>query len=221
MSTFKIEGAKILDSLIPEFKWKALDSSRYEQVFEKLTSTDSLRSEFNHYIKKRKPRIGFHTQYKSGGGWTFFGNITLSPDDEHFELDNPYILSLILHETFHLSQSLLTRLSMQGELRAWQYQKRTYPEIAKTKGNAIGTRNEAYSTRDKETNEYWEELDKLSPDSREDLEKARMVMQSISKGYRSDVLPLYPLPQEIAYCLRRGKPGDAVVAVRKLLYAAR
>jgi hypothetical protein len=219
MSTFKIEGAKIVDSLIPEFNWEALDFTRSKEVFEKLMSTDQLGSEFSDYIKKRKPRIGFHKQYKSGGGWTLFGNITLSPDDERFDPSNPYILSLILHETFHLSQSLLTRLSMQGELRAWQYQKRTYPLIARTKGKAIGTDGEAYGEA-AETNEFWEELSRLSPDSRDDLEKARTVMQNIAKGYRSDALPLYPLPQEIVFCLKQGKIKDAIDVIRKLVTAA-
>ena len=216
MSTFKIDGAKILDWLVPEFKWEALDFTRSEEVFKKLTSTDQLGAEFREYIKKRKPRIGFHKQYKSGGGWTLFGNITLTPGDDPFD---PYVLSLILHEGFHLQQSLFMRLSMQGELRAWQYQKRTYPEIAKTKGNAIGTKNEAYG-RGKETNEFWEELSKLSPDSRDDLEKARTVMQNIAKGYRSDSLPLYPLPQEIVFYLRHGKIKEAIDVIRKLVKAA-
>jgi hypothetical protein len=216
MSTFKIEGAKIVDWLIPEFNWKALDSTVYKQVFEKLTSTDQLKSEIVAYTKKRKPRIGFHKQYQSGGGWTFFGNITLTPDDDPFD---PYVLSLILHEMFHLQQSFLMRLSVQGELRAWQYQKRTYPEIANTKGNAIGTMNEAYG-RGKETNEFWEELSKLSSDSRDDLEKAQAVMKKIAPGYRSDSLPLYPLLQEIGFYLRQGKFKDAIDVVRKLAKAA-
>lgn len=49
-----------------------------------------------------------------------------------------------------MSQSIAMRLSMQGELRAWQYQKQTYPHIASTRGNEIGTKGEAYG-RGKET----------------------------------------------------------------------
>ncbi len=213
MSTFKIEGAKIIDWLIPEFKWEALDSPRSEKVFEKLLSTDLLGDEIMDYIKNRKPKIGFHKQYKSGGGWTILKNITLTPRDDPFD---PYVLSLIIHEIFHLKQSVWMRLSMQGELRAWQYQKQTYPQIANTKGNVIGITNEAYG-KGKETNKLWEELSKLSPDSREDLEKARAVMQNISKGYRSDCLPLFPLPQEIGFCLRQGKIREAIHAVINLL----
>ena len=210
MSTFKIEGAKILEGLIPEFNWEELDFERYQQVFEKLKSVDQLSSEIVDYIEKKKIRIGFHKQYKSGGGWTLLKNITLTPGDDPF---TPYVLSLIIHETFHLKQSIWMRLSMQGELRAWQYQKQMYPEIANTKRNEIGADNEAYEG----TKEHWELLSTLSPDSREDLEKARDVMQNVSKGYRSHCLPLYPLPQEIGFCLRQGKIKEAIKAVINLL----
>jgi len=216
LSTFKIEGAKIVDLLIPELNWEALDFTRSKEVFEKLMSTDQLGAEFGDAIKKRKPRIGFHQQYKSGGGWTLFGNITLSPGDDPFD---PYVLSLIIHETFHLSQSIAMRLSMQGELRAWQFQKRLYPYLATTRGNEIGSKGEAYG-RDKETKDLWEELSRLSPDSREDLEKARIVMQNIAPGYRSDSLPLYPLPREILFYLKQGKIKDAIGVIRKLVAAA-
>ncbi len=210
MSTFKIEGAKILDGLFPEFNWEELDFERYQRVFEKLMSADQLSTEIANYIQNKKIRIGFHKQYKSGGGWTLLKNITLTPGDDPFD---PYVLSLIIHETFHLKQSVWMRLSMQGELRAWQYQKQTYPEIAKTPGNEIGANKEAYGG----TKEHWVKLANLSPDSREDLETARDVMRNIAKGYRSDCLPLYPLPQEIRFCLRQGKIKEAINAVINLI----
>jgi hypothetical protein len=216
MSTFKIEGAKLLDSLIPESNWEALDTDRYTKVFEKLTAADEIGAEFNGYIKKRKPRIGFHKQYKSGGGWTFLGNITLSPGDDPFD---PYVLSLILHETFHLSQPLLTRLSVQGELRAWHFQQRTYPQIAATRGKPIGAAGEAYSAA-RVTSELWETLAQLSPDSRDDLEMAQKVMREIAPGYRSDVLPLFPLTEEIKFYLRQWKFKEAFGLIRRLLHAA-
>lgn len=216
MSTFKIENARILDWLIPEFKWEALDETRYGQVFERLLDAEPLKSEMMAYITKRKPRIGFHKQYMSGGGWTFLGNITLSPGDDPFD---PYVLSLIIHETFHLQQSLLTRLSVQGELKAWQCQERTYPEIAGTKGSRIGTRDEAYG-RGKETFEYWGELARLSPDSRQDLEKAVDLMRRIAPGYRSNALPLYPLHKEIWFYLKQGRIKEIVNLVSKLVKAA-
>lgn len=216
MSTFKIEDSKILDMLFPERKWDALDEGRHNQVFERLLSEEPLRSEMLGYIQKRRPRIGYHRQYKSGGGWTVLGNITLSPGNDPL---NPYVLSLIIHETFHLQQSILMRLSMQGELRAWQCQARTYPGIARTKGSRIGSRNEAYGEA-RETCDSWEELMRLSPDSREDLEKAQDVMQDIAPGYRSHALPLYPLHQEIWFFLRQGKIRKAWNVIYDLVAAS-
>ncbi len=112
MSTFKIEGAKIIEGLFPESNWEELDSPKYQQVFEKLISIEQLSSEVVDYIKDKKVRIGFHQQYKSGAGWTLFRNITLTPGAN---LDDPSTLCLIIHEVFHLKQSILMRLSMRGE----------------------------------------------------------------------------------------------------------
>lgn len=207
MSTFKIEGAKIIEGLFPEFNWEELDLAKYQQVFEKLMGIEPLTSEVVEYLKNKKVRIGFHRQYKSGAGWTLFRNITLMPGAK---LDDPYTLCLIIHEVFHLKQSILMRLSMCGELLAWQYQKQTYHQLT---GKEIGDSNQAYPG----TRKRWEELSILSADSRDDLEKARDVMQNIARGYRSDCLPLYPLPREIGFCLRQGKIKDAVGAVFKLL----
>ena len=192
MSTFKIEGNKLLDGLFPERKWEELKSEVFDSVCQKLSEVEQLGSEVVGYMKEKRIRIGFHKQYKSGGGWTFLRNITLSPGDDPL---NPYVLSLIIHETYHLKQSVWTRLSMQGELRAWQYQKLTYPNIAKTRGAEIGSPGEAYGG----TREFWDELFALSPESREDLAKAQDVMTKISPGYRSGCLPLYPLGDEFKY----------------------
>ena len=74
MSTFKIEDSKIVDTLFPETHWKAVDEPTYEQIFKSLLSEDPLKTEMKWYIQKRKPRIGYHRQYKSGGGWTLLGN---------------------------------------------------------------------------------------------------------------------------------------------------
>jgi len=210
MSTFKIEGAKFLAGLFPEFNWEELDFDRYQKILEKLTSVDRLNSEVVNYIKNNRVRVGFHKQYKSGGGWTLLRNITLSPGDDPFD---PYVLSLIVHETFHLKQSILARLSVQGELRAWQYQKQTYPAIANKKGNEIGADKEAYAG----TKEHWDELAALSPDSREDLEKAQAVMKRISPTYRSGCLPLFPLSQEFRFYLKEGKIWEAVRVIWNLI----
>jgi hypothetical protein len=213
MSTFKIEDAKWLDGLFPEWHWDELKSEKYNEVFELLSGIEQLGEDVAGYIKNKKIRIGFHKQYKSGGGWTILRNITLSPGDDPL---SPYVLSLIIHETFHLKQSIWMRLSMQGELRAWQYQKSTYPNIARNKGSEIGSQGEAYGTA-RVTQQYWDELAKLSPDSRDDLLKAQEVMTKISAGYRSGCLPLYPLGQEFKYFWSRGEYGSAFGVFWKLI----
>jgi hypothetical protein len=108
---------------------------------------------------------------------------------------------------------------VQGELRAWQFQQRTYPYIARTKGKPIGSNKEAYGEWG-DTSQLWERLSRLSPDSREDLQIAQEVMRSIADGYRSNVLPLYPLPQEIWFYLKHGKIKDVIAVISKLLHAA-
>src|SRR5262245_32076958 len=189
MSTFKIEGAKWLEGLFPEWNWQELAREKYEEVIQRLHEIQDLEDEVSNYLKNNKIRIGFHKQYKSGGGWTFLRNITLCPGDDPV---SPYVLSLIIHETFHLKQSIWMRLSMQGELRAWQYQKHTYLKLT---GNDIGDSGQAYAG----TKPHWDDIAKLDSDSREDLVEAQKLTKKVSAEYRSQCLPLYPLPQEIKF----------------------
>jgi hypothetical protein len=207
MSTFKIEGAKFLESLFPEWNWQELSNDIYEEIFQKFTGLDELEDEVVRYIKDKKIKIGFHKQYKSGGGWTLLKNITLSPGDDP---TNPYVLSLIIHETFHLKQSLWARLSMQGELRAWQYQKQTYRRFTH---NDIGDIGQAYAG----TKAYWDEIAELSLDSRADLVRAQSLTKKVSPDYRSECLPLFPLPQEFGFYWRQGKIVDAFKAIWNLV----
>lgn len=210
---------KALGGLIPETDWQDLDLGMYEQLVERLQNTNQLGADLIEYARKKKHQIGFFSQASSGAGWTVLGNITLRPEDRE-KLFEPYILSLIVHEMFHLQkQSILMRLSMQGELDAWQYQCRTYPSLTKT-GAAIGSRGEAYSSNDRTTNEIWEQLSRLSSDSRADLEKARDLMIAIAPAYRAYRLPIYPLPREIWFHLRQGKFREASNVIRRLFGAA-
>ena len=230
MSTFRTQFPQILarlvpqswrnalGGLIPETDWKDLDLDIYEQLLERLRNTDQLGSGLIEYARKKKQRIGFFSQANSGAGWTVLGNVTLRPEDRD-KLFEPYVLSLIVHEMFHVQkQSFLMRLSMQGELDAWQYQCRTYPSLTKT-GAAIGSRGEAYSSKDKTTNEIWEQLSRLSSGSRADLEKARDLMIAIAPGYRAYRLPIYPLHRELWFHLRQGKFRAAFNVIRSLFGA--
>jgi hypothetical protein len=206
MSTFKIEGAKFLEGIFPEWNWEELTREMYDQLFQRLKGIEGLEKDIIEYIQDGKIKIGFHKQYKSGAGWTLLHNITLSPGDD---LNNPYVLSLIIHETYHLKQSIWARLSMQGELRAWQYQKETYFKLT---GKDIGERGQAYGG----TKAHWDEIATLNPESRDDLVKAQTLTKKVSPDYRSHCLPLFPLPQEFGFYWKQGEYGEAFKAVWKL-----
>lgn len=164
------------------------------------------------FIENKKYRIGTLTQANSGAGWTVFGNITIRPENLNESL-SPYVLSLILHEIYHIKrQTVPTRLSMQGELDAWQYQYRIYPLL--NPGHEIG---EVYGRK----SQQWQELCSLSRNSRKDLERARDLMIDIAPGYRAYALPIYPLLQEIGYFLKRGDFKGVIEAMRNLAKGAR
>ena len=99
---------------------------------------------------------------------------------------------------------------MQGELRAWQYQRQTYNKIT---SKDIGDSGQAYAG----TKVHWDEIAKLDSDSREDLVKAQELTRKVSSVYRSNCLPLYPLPQEIAFYWKQGKYAEAFKAVWNLI----
>ena len=199
--------ASFYHALFPETKWKELQSADYSQVFQQLQEAGPLGAEAVAFIREKKVKLGFYEQYKSGAGWTFLRNITLAPE---VMLDNPYALCLIIHEVFHLRQSILERLSMRGELLAWQHQERAYFELTK---KWIGDPGQAYAG----TRKHWDELLQLSADSRDDLKKAQGVTRNISPEYRSYCLPLYPLHQELGYFLKQGKFKEAFSAVKNMI----
>jgi len=201
-------NASFFRRIFPESKWNELLSTHYSRVFQLLEKAGSLGAEAAKYLQEKRVRLGFFEQYKSGAGWTLRGNITLA---KNVDLEKPYALSLIVHEALHLDQGFWMRLSMRGELLAWKHQERAYFEL--TEGKRIGDSGEAYGGKRK----YWDELMRLSPDSREHLEKAQELMRAISPGYRSYCLPLYPLHQEVGYFLKQGKFKEAFEAIKNLI----
>src|ERR1044072_811895 len=88
-------------------------------------------------VRTHKTKIGFkQVRPNVGAFWTIFGNIHLNSLYYTYEttLDELRIKTLIIHETRHLQQGLLTALSVYGELDAWQLEfgiyhriKRSYP----------------------------------------------------------------------------------------------
>jgi hypothetical protein len=196
-----------IGQLFPELDWKELDANSYDEIYKKLRGAGECSSAAMDFLQRKRVRLGFHRQDFSGGGWTLLHNITLAPDTG---LADFYTLSLIIHEVFHLKQPILTRLSVRGELLAWQYQRQAYHEVS---GWEIGGLNAAYSGK----KDLWDQISRLSPDSREDLAEAQELMKKIAEGYRSDCLPLYPLVSEIMYYLRQGKIRNIFEMVRDLV----
>ena len=148
------------------------------------------------FIRKRRIKVGFRKASPSVGGyWYVDGNIYLN--DTLFSLDtpvtNPRALCLVLHEAYHLKQGILTALSVYGELEAWQIDFRLYSRL--TNRSPSGALAELLALP-------------LSWD-RAMLRRARMLMQAFGgKGYRADLLPLYPAHNEITWWLTRRTPAQ-------------
>ena len=142
--------------VFPERNWKELDLQHHSLLYRRLRHAGESSSATIEYLQRHKVKIGFHAQHDSGARWTILRNITLAPNTV---VQDSYTLSLIVHEVFHLQQSILTRLSVYGELLAWQFQRRAYLEIS---GKELGERGEAFAGK----KELWDELSALSPDSR-------------------------------------------------------
>ena len=143
------------------------------------------------FIRARRTKIGFKlVRPNVGAFWTVFGNIRLN--SHYYTYDTPCddlrIQTLIIHETRHLQQGLITALSVYGELDAWQLEFRVYQRVkGKYPHSAIA-----------ELMTLPLEYDRVV------LKKAVTLMQAYAgKGYRIDLLPLYPLGREIRYWLTR------------------
>ncbi len=147
------------------------------------------------YLRARGTKIGFRRVRRSVGAfWTMWGNIYLNSRryEQTTPLSDPYLLSLLVHEVRHLQQGPLTALSVYGELDAWQAGFRFFHQLAGCYPNHPAA-GELMSLP-----LGWE---------REALERARALMRAYAgKGYRVDLLPLYPLPAEIRFCLTGKRP---------------
>lgn len=143
------------------------------------------------YVRTHKTRIGFKkVRPNIGAFWTVFGNIHLNSQYYSYEtpLDDLRIKTLIIHEVRHLQQGIFTALSVYGELDAWQLEfgiyhrikgKYPHPAIAELMALPLGY-------------------------DRAVLKKAAKLMQEYAgKGYRSDLLPVFPLGREVRYWISR------------------
>jgi hypothetical protein len=147
------------------------------------------------YIHQRKVKIKFNQQKHSSAAWTLAGNIRLNLKFYSVETypGNPGMLSLIVHEVHHLRQGFLTALSVYGELDAWQLGFRFYRDLTGSQFHPS----------------VQELLSLPLGFSRMVLKQAAGLMKTYSPGYRIDLLPLYPLPREIAWWLTKKEPSTS------------
>ncbi len=146
------------------------------------------------YLREHKTRLGFRrVRPHVGAFWTPWRSIQLNL--HHFTgdtaLHDPRLLTLMIHEVRHLRQGLLTALSVYGELDAWQLQFREYQRMTGPLADPV----------------LVELLSLPLSWDRSVLSRARELMQVYAgKGYRVDLLPLYPLQRETAFLLLRRQP---------------
>lgn len=157
-------------------------------LFENLEKSGEIGQQTVNYLREKAIPIAFKKDKPSvGAAWTILKSIKINtvyftPD----KIEHPRLMSLVVHETRHLQQGFFTALSVYGELDAWQvdfnFQKSLtgqYPSLIIAE---LCTLPLAYD--------------------RKLLKHAQHLMQTFAgKGYRIDLLPLYPLPREIRYRL--------------------
>ena len=143
------------------------------------------------FLHTHRTKIGFkRVRPNIGAFWTVFGNIRLNSLYYTYEtsFDDLRVKTLIIHEARHLQQGMMTALSVYGELDAWQLEFGIYHRIKGVYPHpAI------------------EELMSLPLEhDRIILKKAAHLMQAYAgKGYRADLLPLFPVSKEIKYQIIR------------------
>jgi len=162
-----------------------------DKLFEAVTGLGEEGFAAVEFLKTRRVRIGFQkVRPNVGAFWTAFGNIRLNSRYYSYEtpLEDLRIRTLIIHEARHLQQGLITALSVYGELDAWQLEFGIY-----------------YRLRGRYPHPAVAELMQLPLEyNRAVLKKAATLMQDYAgKGYRVDLLPLYPLGQEVRYWVTR------------------
>ena len=162
-----------------------------ERLLEAVTSLGEEGCVAVDFLRARHVKIGFKkVRPNIGAFWTVFGNIRLNSHYYNYgtSLDDLRIRTLIIHEARHLQQGLLMALSVYGELEAWQLEFGIYHRV---KGRYPHPAISAL-------------MDLPLKYDRPVLRQAAKLMQDYAgKGYRVDLLPLYPLGREIKYWLTR------------------
>lgn len=151
------------------------------------------------YINEYGVRVGMHDQ-PTGARWRPGRRIDLHPRYASGPPDATYPISLVIHEVVHLQQGMLTALSVYGELAAWQTQ---FAFIQHRTG-----RFHEDPQRDRKIEGLM--LLPLGWDRTVLAAGRRLMREYAGPAYRVDLLPLYPLPREIAWALAHTKPQTPV-----------
>jgi hypothetical protein len=188
LSTPPAEKAVVTTAPLDERVWVNL-------VLDNLVASSQEGASAVDFIRNRNVKISFRKQNATGAMWSLNGNIYLNSNS--FSLftssSDAFMLSLVAHEALHLKQGMITALSVFGELEAWQLGFRVYQSLGgKIFGSALN------------------ELMGLSISyDRDMLKRVRLLMQAhAGKGYRIDLLPLFPAWKEIRYFFTRKIPGS-------------
>jgi len=143
------------------------------------------------FLRQRQTRLFFRRYGPAVGAlWTPLGSIHLNA--RYFSAENlnePRLLSLLVHEARHLQQGPLTALSIYGELDAWQvdflFQRELTGRFASPQVDELCA------------------LPLIL--DRQVLRRAQALMLAhAGPRYRADLLPLYPLPLELRWRLGLG-----------------
>jgi hypothetical protein len=152
------------------------------------------------YLRGHRTKIAFkRAKSSTGAWWTIARNINLNSRYYSYEesLNDTRVFTLIIHEVRHLQQGFFTALSVYGELNTWQLEWSIY-----------------YRKHKRYPHPAIEELMSLPLGwDRRVLRRAVQLMQAYAtKGYRAELLPLYPLGNEIAYWMFRKVPDTAALS---------
>jgi len=143
------------------------------------------------FLRTHKTVVGFWKVRKNVGAfWTVLGTIHFNSIyySRNTDMNDVGMLTLLIHEVKHLQQGFILALSVYGELEAWQLQFRLYHQLT---GKPMHPTIAEFMSLPLEYD-------------RAVLRKAVTLMQAYAgKGYRADLLPLYPLWREIRYWLTR------------------
>jgi hypothetical protein len=144
-----------------------------------------------HYLRRHRTYIGFWKVRKHVGAfWTLPGTIHFNSIHYSYqtELTNIGMLTLLIHEVKHLQQGFQLAFSVYGELEAWQLQFRLYYRFTGAQPHPV----------------IAELMTLPLVYDRAVLKKVVELMQKYAgKGYRADLLPLYPFGREVRYWLAR------------------